>query len=211
MPFCRARLSAKRFIAGVGGNVSGPLPTAAPRRPAGGATGAGAAPADLGQSLANAAALRIARFGNANEHADWETAHHVFTYANAVHRMLTRIGAANIDSPVTAVRGILHGTIALYLARYLNCPGRRSGRRRQASRRPARRRRDDPRRIARRLRPTATGRSRRKPGSAISQARPFAAGANRHARARGAARRCGLPHLSDTRGGSPAVRRVEQH
>ena len=93
MPFCRARLSAKRFIAGVGGNVSGPLPTAAPRRPAGGATGAGAAPADLGQSLANAAALRIARFGNANEHADWETAHHVFTYANAVHRMLTRIGA----------------------------------------------------------------------------------------------------------------------
>jgi hypothetical protein len=40
---------------------------------------AGAAPADLGQSLAYAAALRVARFGNANEHADWETAHHVFT------------------------------------------------------------------------------------------------------------------------------------
>src|SRR6266571_5170439 len=48
---------------------------------------AGAAPADLGQSLAYAAALRVARFGNANEHADWETAHHVFTYANAVHQM----------------------------------------------------------------------------------------------------------------------------
>ncbi|WGS22990.1 hypothetical protein [Bradyrhizobium sp. ISRA463] len=44
---------------------------------------AGAAPADLGQSLAYAAALRLARFGNANEHADWETAHHIFTYANA--------------------------------------------------------------------------------------------------------------------------------
>jgi hypothetical protein len=32
MPFCRAMLSAKRFIAGVGGNVPGPLPTAAPSK-----------------------------------------------------------------------------------------------------------------------------------------------------------------------------------
>jgi nitrite reductase/ring-hydroxylating ferredoxin subunit len=83
---------------------------------------AGAVPADLGQSLAYAAALRVARFGNANEHADWETAHHVFTYANAVHQMLTRIGTANIDTHVTAVRGVLHGAMALYLARYLNVP-----------------------------------------------------------------------------------------
>jgi nitrite reductase/ring-hydroxylating ferredoxin subunit len=45
----------------------------------------GASPADLGQALAYAAALRVARFGTANEHSDWETAHHVFTYANAVH------------------------------------------------------------------------------------------------------------------------------
>jgi nitrite reductase/ring-hydroxylating ferredoxin subunit len=82
----------------------------------------GAAPADLGQALAYAAALRVARFGNANEHADWETAHHVFTYANAVHQMLTRIGTANIDTHVTAVRGVLHGAMALYLARYLNVP-----------------------------------------------------------------------------------------
>lgn len=81
---------------------------------------AGAAPADLGQSLAYAAALRVARFGNANEHADWETAHHVFTYANAVHQMLTRIGTANAH--VTTVRGVLHGAMALYLARYLNVP-----------------------------------------------------------------------------------------
>ena len=82
----------------------------------------GAAPADLGRSLAYGAALRVARFGNANEHADWETAHHVFTYANAVHQMLTRIGTANIDSDVTAVRGVLHGAMALYLTRYLNVP-----------------------------------------------------------------------------------------
>src|SRR5262245_52521798 len=61
------------------------------------ASRAGAAPADLGRSLAYAAALRVARFGNANEHSDWETAHHVFTYANAVDQMLRRIGTANTD------------------------------------------------------------------------------------------------------------------
>jgi hypothetical protein len=64
----------------------------------------------------------VARFGNANEHADWETAHHVFTYANAVHQMLKRIGTANTDDHVTAVRGVVHGAMALYLARYLNVP-----------------------------------------------------------------------------------------
>ncbi|MFL9965958.1 Rieske (2Fe-2S) protein [Paraburkholderia sediminicola] len=83
---------------------------------------AGAAPADMGRSLAYGAALRVARFGNANEHADWETAHHVFTYANAVHQMLKRIGTADIDSHVTAMRAIMHGAMALYLARYLNVP-----------------------------------------------------------------------------------------
>jgi hypothetical protein len=49
--------------------------------------------ADLGRSLCYAAALRIARFGLANEHGDWETAHHVFTYCNAVHQGLKRIGS----------------------------------------------------------------------------------------------------------------------
>jgi nitrite reductase/ring-hydroxylating ferredoxin subunit len=82
---------------------------------------AGAAPADLGRSLAYGAALRVARFGTANEHADWETAHHVFTFANAVHQMLNRIGRASADG-VAAVRGVLHGAMALYLTRYLNVP-----------------------------------------------------------------------------------------
>jgi hypothetical protein len=72
--------------------------------------------------LAYAAALRVARFGSANEHADWETAHHVFTYANAVHRMLTRIGSVEWEGHAEAVRAILHGAMALYLARYLNVP-----------------------------------------------------------------------------------------
>jgi nitrite reductase/ring-hydroxylating ferredoxin subunit len=81
----------------------------------------GAPPADLGRALAYAAALRVARFGTANEHSDWETAHHVFTYTNAVHEALKRIGSA-ASHPIEAVRGLLHGAMALYLARYLNVP-----------------------------------------------------------------------------------------
>jgi nitrite reductase/ring-hydroxylating ferredoxin subunit len=81
---------------------------------------AGAAPADLGRSLAYGAALRVARFGTVNEHADWETAHHVFTFANALHQMLDRIGTA--ADGVAAVRAVLHGAMALYLTRYLNVP-----------------------------------------------------------------------------------------
>ena len=81
----------------------------------------GATPSDLGRALAYAAALRVARFGTANEHSDWETAHHVFTYANAVHQALKRIGSG-ASEPIEAARGLLHGAMALYLARYLNVP-----------------------------------------------------------------------------------------
>jgi hypothetical protein len=86
------------------------------------AIGAGAAPTDLSRSLAYGAALRVARFGNANEHADRETAHHVFSFANAVDQMLNRIGTASVDDLVVAVRSVLHGSLALYLTRYLNVP-----------------------------------------------------------------------------------------
>ena len=64
----------------------------------------------------------MARFGNANEHADWETAHHVFTYANAIHQMVKRIGIADSGRHAEAACSILHGAMALYLARYLNVP-----------------------------------------------------------------------------------------
>src|SRR5919112_880505 len=84
---------------------------------------AGASPADLGRSLAYAAALRVARFGTANEHADWETAHHVFTYSNAIHQALKRIQAApGTTLAMAGARGLLHGAMAVYLARYLNVP-----------------------------------------------------------------------------------------
>ena len=80
--------------------------------------------ADLGRSLSYAAALRIARFGMANEHGDWETAHHVFTYCNAVHQGLKRIRSDPdlAAESVESVRAVLHGAMAIYLIRYLNVP-----------------------------------------------------------------------------------------
>src|SRR5829696_7438450 len=87
-------------------------------------SGRGPSPADLGRSMAYAAALRVARFGTANVHADWETALHVFTYANAMHQSLKRTEADDNqqDSGIAAARGVLHGAMAVYLARYLNVP-----------------------------------------------------------------------------------------
>src|SRR5262249_60191320 len=46
----------------------------------------------------------------------------VFPSPNAVHQMLKRIGTANTDGHANAVRGVLHGAMALYLTRYLNVP-----------------------------------------------------------------------------------------
>ncbi len=87
----------------------------------------GASCADLGRSLGYAAALRVARFGTANEHGDWETAHHVFTYCNAVHQVLKRIGGdpEHVADFVEASRAILHGALAIYLILYLNVPPER--------------------------------------------------------------------------------------
>ncbi len=81
----------------------------------------GAVPHDLGRALAYAAALRIARFGTANEFSDWDTALHGFTYANALHQLLGRVGDQEEAWPL-ALRGVLHGAMALWLSRYLNQP-----------------------------------------------------------------------------------------
>jgi nitrite reductase/ring-hydroxylating ferredoxin subunit len=81
----------------------------------------GAEAADLARALAYAAALRVARFAPSNEHGDWETAHHVFTYANAVHQALKRLPPA-IARRQQVLRAVFHGAMALYLARYLNVP-----------------------------------------------------------------------------------------
>ena len=89
------------------------------------AVAVGATGDDLGRTLSYAAALRVAQFGTANEHSDWETAHHVFTYCNAVHQGLKRIDGAGDGGEhhhTEALRGVYHGAMAIYLERFLNVP-----------------------------------------------------------------------------------------
>lgn len=83
---------------------------------------AGATGSDASRALAYAAALRVARFGTANEHSDWESAHHAFTYANALHRMLMRLEASGRTPSAESWRGVLHGAMRIYLLRFLNVP-----------------------------------------------------------------------------------------
>ncbi len=89
------------------------------------AVGAGAAPTDLSRALAYAAALRVARFGTANEHSDWDAVHHVFTHCNALHGMLSRVWRGGESAgPIDPrwLRGIFYGAMSLYLVRFLNVP-----------------------------------------------------------------------------------------
>jgi nitrite reductase/ring-hydroxylating ferredoxin subunit len=84
----------------------------------------GATATDLSRAVAYAAALRVAFFGTSNEHSDWDTALHCFTYCNAVHQLLTRITA---DRPIELerpelLRGLFHGAMQVYLIRFLNVP-----------------------------------------------------------------------------------------
>jgi nitrite reductase/ring-hydroxylating ferredoxin subunit len=84
----------------------------------------GATATDLSRATAYAAALRVASFGTSNEHSDWDTALHCFTYYNAAHQLLTRITAERpmeLQRP-ELLRGILHGAMQVYLIRFLNVP-----------------------------------------------------------------------------------------
>ena len=51
---------------------------------------AGATSEQLGRALAYAASLRIVRFHVQNDFGDWNTVHHAFTAANALHQALVR-------------------------------------------------------------------------------------------------------------------------
>ena len=55
---------------------------------------AGAAEEQIGQALAYAAALRITRFHTQNDFGDWDTVHHSFTTANALHHALAAVAVA---------------------------------------------------------------------------------------------------------------------
>jgi hypothetical protein len=63
-----------------------------------------------------ASALRVARFSANNEHSDWDSAHHPFTFANAVHQGLRRVPSAEL------LRGVFDAAISVYLNRFLNVP-----------------------------------------------------------------------------------------
>jgi nitrite reductase/ring-hydroxylating ferredoxin subunit len=84
----------------------------------------GATATDLSRVVAYAAARRVALFGISNEHSDWDTALHCFTYCNAVHQLLTRISAKTpmeLERP-ELLRGVFHGAMQVYLIRFLNVP-----------------------------------------------------------------------------------------
>lgn len=70
----------------------------------------------LASEVARAAATRVAQFGTANEFSDWNTVHHTFTYAHAVHAASQRTDA------IECYRGIFDAAINLYLDRFLNTP-----------------------------------------------------------------------------------------
>jgi nitrite reductase/ring-hydroxylating ferredoxin subunit len=80
---------------------------------------AGGTDEEMGRAIAYAAALRIVRFHVQNDHADWDTVHHSFTAANALHQALRR-------NPTPALRrACVHAALRVYLDRFLNVPAAR--------------------------------------------------------------------------------------
>jgi hypothetical protein len=80
---------------------------------------AGADPTQLGRALAYAAALRITRFHVQNDFGDWDTVHHAFTAAHAVHCAMGRVPTRELH------RALVHGALRIYLDRFLNVPAAR--------------------------------------------------------------------------------------
>ena len=83
------------------------------------ALSAGAPPHRIGQGVAHAAALRLARFAASNESGDWFNPQHTFNYANAVHQVLRRG-----EEPLV-VRHLFHAALAVFQDRFLNVPPER--------------------------------------------------------------------------------------
>jgi hypothetical protein len=82
------------------------------------AVAAGATPRQLARAVAMAAATRVARFSTANEFSDWNTVHHTFTYANAVHALSERVSTQDR----ALYRAVFDGAANVYLDRFLNSP-----------------------------------------------------------------------------------------
>jgi nitrite reductase/ring-hydroxylating ferredoxin subunit len=77
---------------------------------------AGCSETELASAVTYAAALRVARFNTNNDHGDWNSAHHPFTFANAVHQALRR------SPSIELLRGVFDAAIEVYLNRFLNVP-----------------------------------------------------------------------------------------
>jgi nitrite reductase/ring-hydroxylating ferredoxin subunit len=89
---------------------------------------AGCGAEDLGHLVAYAAAIRIAQFPISNEFGDWDTAHHSFTFANAVNQGLQRVPSQEL------LRATFDAAVSVYLNRFLNVPAVRLGRHNGGSR-----------------------------------------------------------------------------
>ncbi|MBD3882284.1 nitrite reductase (NAD(P)H) small subunit [Phormidium tenue FACHB-886] len=70
----------------------------------------------LAGTVTYAAALRVARFNTNNDHGDWNSAHHPFTFANAVQQGLRR------QPTLELLRGVFDAAMSVYLNRFLNVP-----------------------------------------------------------------------------------------
>ncbi|NER94419.1 MAG: Rieske (2Fe-2S) protein [Symploca sp. SIO1B1] len=80
------------------------------------ALSSGCTEVELASTVAYAAALRLAHFQTNNDFRDWDTAHHSFTFANAVHQGLRRVTSTEL------LRGVFDAAVTVYLNRFLNVP-----------------------------------------------------------------------------------------
>ena len=81
--------------------------------------GSGATPEILAQTVAYAAAMRLARVATSNEVTDWFNPQHTFIFTNGTYQAGRRSATADV------VRAIFQGAIAIYNDRYLNVPAAR--------------------------------------------------------------------------------------
>ena len=79
----------------------------------------GATAEQLGEKIAYAAFLRMARFHTSNEFGDWDTVHNTLTAANALHQALQR------HPSVELLRAVYDTAMSIYLDRFLNMPPQR--------------------------------------------------------------------------------------
>ncbi|MEH2294207.1 Rieske (2Fe-2S) protein [Nostoc sp.] len=77
---------------------------------------AGCTEEQLASVVTYTTALRVARFHTNNDFGDWNSAHHPFTFANAVHRGLRRVPTVEL------IRGVFDAAMSVYLNRFLNVP-----------------------------------------------------------------------------------------